>query len=203
MSDSRNIIDVVHSVDSVEDNLSVESYDYIVLDLSSRQYDEFDCVDKCCTLSKKIPVLLVLSRDNVKIISALLDRGADDFILRPFEEPDFHARVKSLLKRNKIINDKPQEFGALKLDMVSGNVSLNDISLDLTKREHGVLEILMRFKGQMVSKDQIAAKLFSLDDNADISSIRIYVSRLRRKIQGSGMYIRSIRGVGYSLDQEN
>ena len=203
LSETRNTIDIVDSVDQIADHLSVSHYDYIVLDLTSLEYEEEAAVDICYTNSKNTPILIVLSPANREIISKLLDRGADDFILRPFDGEDFYPRVMSLLKRTRVINSKVQEFGSLKFDVVTGDVSVNNKSLDLTKREHGVLEILFRSKGSMVSKDQIAAKLFSLDDNADISSIRIYVSRLRQKMKGTGMSIRSVRGMGYSLELEN
>lgn len=203
LSETRNTVDIVSLVESIADHLSVSEYDYIVLDLTSLEYDEDKAVDVASQNSKNTPILLVISPANRENISQLLDRGADDFILRPFDEKDFYPRVMSLLKRTRVINNKVQEFGALKFDVVTGDVSVNDRSLELTKREHGVLEILFRSKGSMVSKDQIAAKLFSLDDDADISSIRIYVSRLRQKMKGTGMSIRSVRGMGYSLELEN
>lgn len=203
LDDTRNAIDVVDTIQDLEDHMSVGDYDYITLDLSSLEFDPETAVKTCNELARKRPVLVALSPASRNVISKLLDLGADDFILRPFEGEDFYARVTSLLKRTKIINNKVQKFGALQFDVVTGMVSVNDKYLELTKREHGVLEILFRSKGNMVSKDQIAEKLFSTNDDADTSSIRIYVSRLRQKIKGSGMSIRSIRGMGYSLDLEN
>ncbi|GJM03726.1 MAG: DNA-binding response regulator [Rhodomicrobium sp.] len=200
---TRNAVDSVDSIEDLEDHISVGQYDYVTLDLSSLEFNAEDAVSTCNRRVKQTPILVVLSPANRNIISKLLDLGADDFILRPFEDEDFYARVTSLLKRTKVINYKVQEFGALRFDVVTGMVSVNNKYLELTKREHGVLEILFRSKGNMVSKDQIAEKLFSTDDDADTSSIRIYVSRLRQKIKGSGMSIRSIRGMGYSLDLEN
>lgn len=203
LSDTRNAIDTVESLQALEDHISISRYDYVTLDLSSMEYEPEEAIRICLDHSRNTPILLVLSPASRSKISRFLDLGADDFILRPFEDEDFYARVTSLLKRSKIINNKVQEYGALRFDIVTGAVSVNDRILELTKREHGVLEILFRSKGNMVSKDQIAEKLFSMDDDADISSIRIYVSRLRQKIKGSGMSIRSVRGMGYSLDLEN
>lgn len=202
MNETRNVVDIVDSVEAVSDHLSVSDYDFIVLDLGSLEYDEIEAIDACNNNGSQTPSLVVLSPSRRNMITKLLDRGADDFILRPFEGEDFHPRVMSMLKRSKVINSKVEEYGALKLDLITGDIMLDNRSLELTKREHGVLEILFRSKGNMVSKDMIAARLFSLDDEADISSIRIYVSRLRQKIKGGGMSIRSVRGMGYSLERE-
>ena len=127
--------------------------------------------------------------------------GADDFILRPIDGEELRIRISALLSRRPEREAVVLECGPLKLDMISRQVMLDGNTVDLTPRERSVLQVLLRHRGHVVAKEDIAARVFSMDEDVGPQAIETYVHRLRKKTGHPRLSIKTLRGVGYVLEE--
>ena len=129
-----------------------------------------------------------------------LDLGADDYLVKPFSLNELQARVRALLRRGRG-NATPQiSYGGLHFDTVNRIASVNGRSLMLSIQEAGVLEALLAHFGRVVSKEQLVEKLYSYDHEVSHNAIEVYVHRLRKKLAGAGVTLRTQYGRGYLID---
>jgi len=129
-----------------------------------------------------------------------LDLGADDYMVKPFNLQELEARVRALLRRGQCGTNPMLTCGALTFDSVGRRASINGQPLDLTTRELGLLEALMLRSGWVVSKEQLLERLYSYSEEASSNAIEVYIHRLRKKTAPAGVTIRTIRGLGYVID---
>lgn len=179
--------------------LRTEAFDLIVLDLSLPGLNGLSVLRHLRAREKHIPVLITTASDSVEARVQGLDSGADDYLGKPFELTELEARVRALLRRSQGRSTGELRAGSLRLDTDARCASIADVPLDLPRRELCLLEILMTRAGKVVSKEQIAAQLFSFDDEVSPNAIEIYVSRLRKKLAPAGPSIATVRGLGYVL----
>ncbi len=164
--------------------------------------DGFEVIKRLRRRSPTPPVLVLTARDALQDRVRGLDLGADDYLTKPFDLPELEARVRALIRRgasqynNLIVN------GKLRLDLAGHRVTVDDQPLDLSARELGVLEVLMMRSGRVVSKDQLAEKLYGWDEDVGANAIEVCVHRLRKKMEPSGALIRTIRGLGYLMEKD-
>ena len=130
-----------------------------------------------------------------------LDLGADDYLIKPFDIGEFEARIRSLLRRQAGLRTATVSFGGLTFDQNSRSFSVGDQPLDLPARERGLLELLITRAGKVVPRDSIVQSLTSLEDDLSPNAIEQYVSRLRKRLAGAGLTVRTARGIGYFLDR--
>ncbi len=196
-----------HAVDVAVDGviaeqlLKHEPYDLAVLDLNLPRKNGLEILKNIRAFGRDIPVLILTARADMSSRVEGLDLGADDYLTKPFHLEELEARVRALLRRHQKTGSTKQQFGPLQFDTVSREVSLHDETLNLTKRERGVIEVLLNTNGRVVSKEQIAEHLFSFDDEVSPSAIEIYVHRLRKKLNTPEITIRTVRGLGYVLEK--
>ena len=122
---------------------------------------------------------------------------------KPIELPELEARVRALIRRTASGGKSMICIGKLFLDTTGRRVTVDDHPLDLSARELGVLEVLMSRGGRVVSKDQLAEKLYGWDEDVGANAIEVCVHRLRKKIEPSGVVIRTIRGLGYLMEKNS
>jgi DNA-binding response OmpR family regulator len=155
----------------------------------------------------RTPVLLLTARDSVEDRVTGLDAGADDYLVKPFSFEELLARVRALLRRPLESKDTVLTLADLMVDTVSHTVMRSGKTIPLTAKEYAVLEYLLRNKGKLVTRDQIADHVWGYDFDANSNVIDVYIRYLRRKIDDpfSLKLIHTVRGVGYILDdkQEN
>ena len=146
------------------------------------------------------PVLIITARSEVDDRIRGLDLGADDYLTKPFELGEFDARVRALMRRSQGRGLDRLTFGAIALDISARRAFLDDQPLDLPRREFHILEVLMTRQGSILNKEQIIDRISDFEEDLSPSAIEIYVSRLRKKLEPAGITIRTVRGVGYSLE---
>jgi len=144
-------------------------------------------------------VLTARNRTDERI--AGLDAGADDYLGKPFELDEVEARLRALVRRAQG-GTHIVEVGALRFDRVTARVFVNDAPLELPAREYEVLWELANPPGRVVSKRKLSDKLSNLDDALGDNALEAFISRLRRKLAGSGATIRTLRGLGYLLEPD-
>jgi DNA-binding response OmpR family regulator len=146
-----------------------------------------------------VPVLILTARDATTDRVNGLDQGADDYLSKPFAIAELEARVRALIRRGQGKPEPVLALGNLKLDRATGATFLADKMLDLTRREHAVLETLAVRAGNVVPKSRLTAEVFSYDDSVAPNALEVYIGRLRRKLDGSNIEIVTVRGLGYLL----
>jgi two-component system, OmpR family, response regulator len=147
----------------------------------------------------RTPVLVLTARNRTDERIAGLDAGADDYLGKPFELAEVEARLRALVRRTQGTDDH-FEIGRLALDRKTRRFSLGASVLDLPAREFEVLWELMTPPGRVVSKRALSDKLSGFDEALGGNALEAFISRLRKKLAGSGASIRTLRGLGYVLE---
>lgn len=193
----------VEHVSTGNDALSAckaRSFSLIVLDLGLPDMTGFDVLAKL-ERARQGGVLILTALDGVDERVRGLDLGADDYMVKPFALAELEARVRALLRRVEAGEDTRLQIGRLCVDVAGKRAWIGDEALDLTAREWGVLVQLLRRVGQVVSKQQLQNAIQSWDEVLSDNAIEVYVSRLRAKLQGGGVSIRTLRGFGYMIEE--
>ncbi len=177
-----------------------QPYDLVVLDLQLPHMDGFSVLRHLRERNNHVPVIILTARDSVGDRVKGLDLGADDYMVKPFNLQELEARVRALMRRGQCGTNPLLACGALTFDSVGRRAAINGQPLDLTTRELGLLEALMLRSGWVVSKEQLLERLYSYSEEASSNAIEVYIHRLRKKIAPAGVTIRTIRGLGYIID---
>ncbi|RRW94362.1 response regulator [Pseudomonas aeruginosa] len=182
--------------------LASEEYALAILDVGLPRMGGFEVLARRRGRGKTLPVLMLTARGEVKDRVHGLNLGADDYLAKPFELSELEARVKALLRRSVLGGEQLQRCGALVYDLGTRRFSLDEQPLTLTSREQAVLEAMIARPGRGMSKEQLAAQVFGLDEEASADAIEIYVHRLRKKLEGGAVRIVTFRGLGYLLEAQ-
>jgi DNA-binding response OmpR family regulator len=177
------------------------TYEACILDLGLPDRDGVEVLKEMRGAAIACPVLILTARDALDDRIGGLDAGADDYLMKPFELAELEARQRALVRRRGAGDAPWRQFGRLRFDADGGAAWLGDEALDLTRREAGVLECLMRKPGRIVSKESILAAAFPMDSEAASNAVEVQVSRLRRKLEPAGITVRALRGMGYRLEE--
>ena len=176
------------------------AYDLLILDLGLPRMDGTQLLERLRARGGTLPVLILTARDALQDRVSGLDLGADDYLVKPFDLPELEARVRALLRRQRPSLSGRLRFGDLLIDLTGRSVYHGDQRVELSGREFGVLELLARRAGRVVSKEQMLESLTGWDEDVGPTDIEVYIHRLRRKLEPCGLEIRTIRGLGYLLD---
>jgi two-component system OmpR family response regulator len=149
-----------------------------------------------------LPMLVLTALDGLEHRVAGLNAGADDYLTKPFDFPELEARIRALLRRTRGSGTAAQQFGKLSFDRDARRATIEGNVLDLSPREWMLLDLLLAQRDRVVTKDQIAESWAVERSETGAGSIEVYIHRLRRKLEGSGLAIRTVRGLGYLLEAE-
>jgi DNA-binding response OmpR family regulator len=181
--------------------LSLHTHDYgiVVLDLGFPDAIGDDLLRHLRSTHATLPVIVITARCTVHDCVLLLDLGADDYLMKPFDLDELIARVRSVLRRTPSGSGSEGAFsyGPLQLFPKRYTATWNGRAIPLTHREFGVLEALVRKRNQVLSRDQLEEALYGWGEEVDSNAIEVYVHYLRRKLGAD--VIRTIRGIGYQL----
>ncbi len=195
-----------HAVDCVNDGaranemLKDDMYDLAILDLGLPGMDGIEVLGRLRKRGGHTPVLVLTARDAVEYRVQGLDLGADDYMTKPFNLFELEARVRALIRRGRA--HQSLSCAALVFDPVARLARYADKQLDLSARETALLEVLLLRQGKVVSKEQIMETLCNWDEDIGNNAIEVYIHRLRKKLEFSGAHIRTIRGLGYLLEED-
>lgn len=193
---AANVADALHA-------LSMEHFDAIVLDLGLPDRDGYDVVRHLRQQGKSSPVLILTARDAVEDRVQGLDLGADDYVVKPVVMAELQARLRALIRRSTGGSSPRFSIGRMDMDTLGKRAYLGGRALDLSAREWGVLEYLAAHSRRIVSKDQLIQAITAWDHELSGNAIEAYVHRVRVKIEGSGIVIRTVRGLGYMLEEQD
>lgn len=202
---TRSLTDAGHRIDpaatraEAESFLLVQPYDAVVLDLNLPDGSGLTTLKEVRRSGNTTPVLVLTARDRTEERIEGLNAGADDYVGKPFELAELEARLRALVRRSQGGSDRV-EVGRLVLDRTARRFYVGDTPLDLPAREFEVLWELTSRPGRVVSKRVLSDKLSGFDDALGDNALEAFISRLRRKLQGSGATIKTLRGLGYLLE---
>jgi two-component system OmpR family response regulator len=194
-------VDHVGTGTDADSALSLHDYDLLILDLGLPRLSGLDVLRRLRARNGGLPVLILTAADSVEQRVGGLDAGADDFMAKPFALTELEARVRALVRRRMGASSSQLKFGALTYDQVGRVAFLGGQALDLSAREIGLLEILLQRAGRLVSKEQIVDHLCEWGEEVSHNAVEVYMHRLRRKLEGSGMRVSTVRGLGYCLER--
>jgi len=194
--------DGLHADQLLRDQARLD-YEVLVLDLSLPRLDGLEVLRRLRERGSTLPVLILTARGDTGDRVQGLNAGADDYLAKPFELSELEARIRALARRSQGRASPLLRLGALCWDSVGRQFTLGEHALALPPREHGILEVLIGRAGKPVSKDSLSDRLCTLDEAISPDAIEIYVSRLRKKLDGSGIAIRTLRGLGYLLEESH
>lgn len=194
-------VDHANGVGAAEDCLAAAEYDAVILDLGLADGDGLDLLAAMRRRRSPVPVLILTARGTPEDRVAGLDRGADDYLVKPFHMNELIARVRALLRRPNAVLGVVLELDNLRLDTVGRTVSVDGADIVLTPRETSLLTLLLRRHGQVVVREAIEAGLYGFDEPTGPNALEVLVHRLRKRLgeAGAGVAIHTVRGVGYLL----
>jgi len=197
---SHFAVDCLRDGAEADRSLASEDYDAVILDLNLPRIDGLEVLRRLRQRGSRTPVLVLSARNALDDRVAGLNLGADDYLPKPFELAELEARLKALIRRSQSGGNSVTALGRLQYESAGRMFRLDDHALLLRPREHAVLEVLMLRAGKVVSKEALFQKVFDLDATASADCVEIYVHRLRKRLDGSGVVIVTVRGLGYTLE---
>ncbi|MBS0382428.1 MAG: response regulator transcription factor [Proteobacteria bacterium] len=183
--------------------LQEHAFALVVLDLGLPGESGSEVLRKLRTAHNGIPVLVITARDDLDLRVRTLDLGADDYLVKPFSLAEFDARVRALLRRQSNSGVPTLQLGSLSIDLAGRRVLSGDQPLELTAREFALLEVLASHRNRVTSREHVIEALCTWNDALTDNGLDIAVHRLRRKLEGSGVNLRTVRGLGYLLEAED
>jgi two-component system OmpR family response regulator len=207
LKDSGHRVDIAKTLAGARYLWTVQPFDAVLLDLNlplfaeagSKMGSGLDALREARARGDQTPVLILTARSRVGERIAGLNAGADDYMTKPFELAEVEARLRALVRRAQKTDDRVQ-VGRLTLDRKTMNVYFGDKYLPLPNREFQLLWELMTPPGSVVSKKRMSEKLSDVDQVIGGNALEALVYRLRLQIEGAGASIRTLRGLGYVLE---
>ena len=181
-------------------------YDAIILDVMLPGKNGFEIAKEVRKQGIRTPILMLTAKSELDDKVSGLDSGADDYLTKPFETKELFARLRALLRRNCL--DNMNEHGELIMENIALNQSnstvrnlLNGQSVRLSEKELHIMEYLMINFGHILSKEQLAVKIWGFDNEAEYNNVEVYISFTRKKLQfiSADLEIKEVRGIGYEL----
>ena len=197
-------VDAVNNGDDALDYIESEIYDGAILDIMMPGLSGIEVLKEARKDGIKTPVLLLTAKSEIDDKVEGLDAGADDYLTKPFSMKELLARVRALVRRKEEVVDSKLEFGNVKLDRLTYEISTPSGSQKLGNKDFQMLEMLIEHPGQVISIDQFMDKIWGYDSDAELNVVWVYISNLRKKLKSlkADITIKAHRGVGYSLIKE-
>ena len=201
LKESGFVVDVVHHGDQALAVILDNHFDAVVLDIMLPGRDGLSILRALRQKSNAVPVLILTARGAISEKVEGLDLGADDYLAKPFSIDELAARLRALIRRKSGENLVRYRVQDLSLDVATRVAQRGTRRIDLTSREFGLLECLMRAPGRVFSRTQLCQQVWEYHFDPESNLVDVYIQRLRRKIDDgeSNKLIQTVRGTGYRI----
>ncbi len=196
-------VDRVTSIGDADAALKVARYALVLLDRRLPDGDGLTLIGRVRRTQPGVPVIVLSALDAVLDRVRGLDKGADDYLPKPFDTDELLARIRAALRRPGAEDAPPIACGRLAFDLSSRSVTVGGAPLTLKRRELALLESLIRRAGRVVQRETLVEEIYGFDDDVQSNTLDAHVSRLRSRLieLGADVLIHPVRGVGYLLDR--
>lgn len=200
LRDRGHSVDILHDGQEADRFLAREGADLVVLDINLPGMTGLEILRALRLRDDGTPVILLTARSETVERVAGLDAGADDYLTKPFEMDELEARLRALSRRKNLEYAARDALGVLVFDRTSRQLMDGETALEVPRKEIATLECLLERRGRIVPKAQLMTHVYGTGADVDDSAIEPHVSRLRRRLEGYGVRIKTARGLGYMLD---
>ena len=197
LTQSNHALDWVQTAKEGELALLNENYACLILDLSLPDKDGLCVLKDLRKNNNPLPVLILTARDRIEDKIKGLDTGADDYLVKPFDLDELHARLRALQRRRNGQTSPVIEFAGLCLNPATHNVSINGQTIDLSNKEFKLLQQLLENKGQVISRIRLEENLYGWNEMVESNAVEVHIHHLRKKLGKT--FIQTVRGVGYVI----
>ena len=195
----KNQVEIAVDLEEAKHFVSVSHFDMILLDIMLPDGDGRDFLRALRNSNNNVPVIVMTARSEISDRIDLLDIGADDYIVKPFDFAEIEARCRAVLRRHRGQDQLALSFGGVTLFPLMAELEKNGVRVSLRNRELRLLEIFFNSPDIIFSKEQLTDRLFSISEEISENAIEVYVGRARKKLIGSNTEIETVRGMGYRL----
>lgn len=195
-------VDACYDGQAALDFIEMTEYDGVIMDIMIPYVNGIEVLKTIRADKLQVPVLFLTAKGETQDIVRGLDAGASDYMTKPFEFPELLARLRVMLRTQGGVNENVITCGSLVVDMNNHKAVRDGQDIDLTVREYAILEYLARNRNIVVTREQIRANIWNIDDDVNSNVVDVYIRYLRRKIDDKydDKLIQTIRGVGYKLE---
>ena len=201
--------EVDHCADGLSGLEAIETdiYDIIILDVMLPKMNGFDIARKTRQKGIRTPILMLTAKSELDDKVVGLDSGADDYLTKPFMTKELLARIRALGRRTIHSSDGTLTFGDIKLDAGLATLicTTNEQRVRLSEKEYKILEYMISNQGQILTREQLAVKIWGFESEAEYNNVEVYMSFTRKKLAfvGAKTVIKAVRGIGYELRCED
>lgn len=200
----RYQVDAVYDGAEALDYLHAGDYDGAILDIMMPVRSGLEVLRQIRSEGNRIPVLLLTAKSEIEDRIEGLDLGADDYLTKPFHMGELLARVRAMLRRREEFTPDIRSFGDVTLNPSTSELRCGDAATELSRLECRLMDVLMLNHGIYLSSEDLLEKVWGYDTEADVGSVWVYISYLRKQLSGIGsrVKVRAKRGTGYVLQEE-
>ena len=199
LADAGHVVDWLRDGASGLAALEAEDFELVLLDLGLPRMDGMNVLARLRGRDGDVPVIILTARDTLPDRVSGLDAGADDYLVKPFELDELHARIRAVSRRRAGRAQTRLVHGELELDPVARQASWEGRPVELRRREYDILEALVENAGRVLSREKLEQRLYGWQAEVESNAVEVHVHHLRRKL--SPDFIRTVRGVGYVVDK--
>jgi DNA-binding response OmpR family regulator len=204
LAEQRYAVDIVSDGESAWEQIQTLDYDLILLDVMLPKLDGIHLCKRLRSHTYQMPILMITARDTSTDKVVGLDAGADDYMVKPVDLPELLARIRALLRRGSTSTSPTLEWGSLRLDPATYEVSYDGQALRLTSKEYSLLELLLRNERRILSRRIIIEHLWSWENPPEEETVKAHIKSLRKKLRSVNApedLIETVHGIGYRLKQ--
>ncbi|MFC3909374.1 response regulator [Legionella dresdenensis] len=193
------IVDWLRDGEAARAAVKTESFELIILDLGLPKLSGLGFLQAIRSDGNSTPVIILTARDSVEDKVKGLDSGADDYLIKPFELKELNARIRALARRSQGRADSALQYRNITLDPAAHSVYVDEMLVNVPRREFALLQKLLENSGQVLSREQLMQSIYGWDEDVDSNALEVHIHNLRKKLNAN--FIRTIRGVGYMAEK--
>lgn len=193
------VVDWLKDGEAARAAMRSESFELIILDLGLPKLSGLSFLQAIRHDGNATPVIILTARETVEDRIKGLDSGADDYMTKPFDLNELSARVRALVRRSQGRADSVLQYRNITLDPAAHSVYVDDILVNVPRREFALLQKLLENSGQVLSREQLMQSIYGWDEDVDSNALEVHIHNLRKKLNAN--FIRTIRGIGYMVEK--